>query len=168
MKVLMRLFVKVLLLILVIAGAGGGACAWQAYRQSAPEAVVDRYLMCLIENDAENAYKLLDQSESTAMSSEEYAGALEAQDYILYSGYKIREGVVRRDSSANEYVDYHVEFLNAADEVKQEEEFTVKKQEDSILGIFDCWRVMAQHCLVQDYKITVPAGAEGPPPDLHR
>lgn len=160
MKVLRRLLTKLVILVLVITAAGGGACAWQAYRQSTPDYRLEQYLSCLIENDTEKAYAMLDQSENEQITAEEYASALLAQEYSLYSGYNIKNGETSRDADGNEYEEYHVEFLNAANEVKLESDFTVKKQAEAVFGIFDSWKVMAKHCLVQNYPITVPAGSE--------
>lgn len=160
MKVVTRLFTKLVIWGLVIILFGGGACAWQAYRQSTPDYRLERYLSCLIENDSEKAYTMLDQSENERITAEEYASALLAQEYSLYSGYNIKNGETSRDADGNEYEEYHVEFLNAANEVKLESDFTVKKQAEAVFGIFDSWKVMAKHCLVQNYPITVPAGSE--------
>ena len=160
MKVLIRILTKLVILVLVIAAAGGGACTWQAYQQSTPEYTMEQYLTCLIENTPEKAYAMLDQSENETITAEEYADALLEQEYSLYSGYQLKNGETKRDADGNEYEEYHVEFLNAADEVKLEADFTVKKQEKAVVGIFDSWKVMAKHCLVQNYPITVPTGAE--------
>lgn len=160
MKVLTRIFVKLLILVMIIAGVGGAVAAWNAYQQSTPDDTMETYLSYLIDNKAEQAYAWLDQSEQKAMTEAEYAKALDAGDYVLYSGYRITKGDLRRGESGQEYLDYHVKFLNAADEVKLEDDFTVKKQSTPIFGVFDSWKVMSDHCLIQDYEITVPAGAE--------
>lgn len=160
MKVVKRILIKTVILLLVIAAAGAGAASYRAYRQSTPEYAVRHYLSLLIDNNAEKAFTYLDQSEAQEMSLEEYKGALEAKRYSLYASYTVSETGKRRDSSGNEYTDYKAEFLNAADEVQAEETFTVKKQSNPVFGIFDYWKTQSAHCLIRDFEITVPRGAE--------
>ncbi|MDO4323425.1 MAG: hypothetical protein Q4C61_12940 [Lachnospiraceae bacterium] len=160
MNVFKRIFVKVLLFLLVVVLAGGGAVGWRAYRQSTPEYAIEKYLSLLIDNSSEKAYGLLDQSEDVSMTSAEYAEALKEKKYSLYSGYKVDEVEKRRDNEGNEYTDYHVEFVNAGEEVQLEEDFTVKKQPEPLMGIFDQWKVLSGHCMVKNFLLTVPTGAE--------
>ena len=160
MKVFRRVVVKILIFLLVVAAAGGGAAGWQAYRQGTPDYAMDKYLSYLIDNNADKAYVLLDQSEDGSLTKSEYASALEGKKYSLYSGYKTEEMEKRRDSDGNEYTDYHVEFVNAGDEVQLEEDFTVKKQADPLFGVFDQWKILSGHCMVKNFRVTVPAGSE--------
>lgn len=160
MKVWKRVLVKVIIFLLVVLAAGGGAACYRAYQQSTPEYAVNKYLTSLIDNQSQKAYALLDQSEDGELSLSEYAGALEAKKYSLYSSYNLNELEKRRDSSGNEYVDYHAEFLNADGEVQTEEDFTVKKQSDAVFGIFDSWKTLSSHCLIKNLQITVPAGSQ--------
>ena len=88
MKVFRRVVVKILIFLLVVAAAGGGAAGWQAYRQGTPDYAMDKYLSYLIDNNADKAYVLLDQSEDGSLTKSEYASALEGKKYSLYSGYK--------------------------------------------------------------------------------
>lgn len=160
MKVLKRILLKTLILLIVIAAAGGGAASWQASRQSTAGYAMDHYLAMLIDNSIDKAFQYLDQSEAQEMTKEEYTGALEAKRYSLYTSYEATEAEKRRDNNGNEYVDYKVTFKDAADEVQAEESFTVKKQPEQVLGIFDRWKVMSDHCMVKNFVLTVPAGSE--------
>ncbi len=160
MKAGTRIIIKMFILLLVIALAGGGAAGLRAYRQSSAEYTMDRYLDLLLANDSDRAYALLDLSEDGEMSGAEYAAALEGKQYGLYTECKAEEIAQRRDNDGNEYVDYHVQFLDAEGEVQLEDDFTVKKQSEPMFGIFDRWKVLSGHCMVKNFPITVPAGSE--------
>ena len=160
MKVLKRILIKLFILLLVVVVFGGGAAAWQAYNQSTSEYAMESYLTMLIEDNGDKAYTLLDQSEDDLLTVEEYKEALTAKKYSLYSSFQTQAGETRHDENGNEYIDYHVQFLNAADEVELEDEFTVKKQTKAVFGVFDNWKVQSAHCMVRNYSITVPAAAE--------
>jgi hypothetical protein len=160
MRAWKRVLIKFVLLLLVITLAGGAAAGWRAYRQSTPEYVMEQYLSLLIDNNSEKAYELLDQSEDATMTAEEYAGALTAMKYSIYASYTVQEVEKRRDNDGNEYTDYHVAFQNAGDEVLAEEDFTVKKQAEAVFGVFDSWKVLSGHCMVKNFQLTVPTGAE--------
>lgn len=160
MTVFKRVIIKVIILLVVIGAAGGGTSAFIASRQSTPEYTMDQYLGYLIENDSERAYGLLDQSEDVTLTQEQYAEALTAKSYSLYSSYTMTEQETRRDENGNEYTDYQVEFEDAGGTVQAEETFTVKKQSQRVLGLFDQWKVMPDHCFVQNFLLTVPAGSQ--------
>lgn len=160
MSVFKRVIIKVIIILLVICAAAGGAIGWQGSRQSTPEYAMQHYLSLLIDNNGAKAYEMLDQSENTKISEQEYETALEARKYSLYSSGKTTELEKRRDNNGSEYVDYRVEFQNAAGDVQQEETFTVKKQAEATFGIFDKWKVLAGHCMVENFMLTVPAGSE--------
>lgn len=160
MKVFKRVLVKVIILLVVIALGGGSAASYQAYRQSTAEYAVNHYLSLLIDNSADKAFACLDQSEDQVMSQAEYGEALTAKKYSLYASFKATEKEKRRDNDGNEYVDYQVEFLDAAGEKQMEEQFTVKKQPQRVLGVFDRWQVLSSHCMVRDFLLTVPTGSE--------
>lgn len=160
MKVFRRVLTKTIILLLIVLISGGSAAGWQAYRHSTADYAVKRYVQLLVDHDAEKAYKLLDQSEAEVMTKEEYTGVLEAKKYSLYSDTEVSEVEKRRDNDGNEYTDYQVKFKDAAGEVKLEEELTVKKKEDAVLGFFDKWQVLSAHCMVQDFELAVPHGSE--------
>lgn len=160
MKVFKRVLIKIIILLCVIGIFGGGAACWQAYRQSTPGYAIETYLSKLIDGSSDKAYLLLDQSEDAAMTAAEYAKAAEAKKYSLYSEYNLYELEKRRDNDGQEYVDYRAEFLDAAQSVQLEENFTVKKQSEAVLGIFDKWNVLSGHCMVKDFLLTVPTDAE--------
>lgn len=159
MKVWKRVLIKSIIFLLIVAVAGGGAAGFRAYRQSTPEYAADKYMTCLIENDVKKAYALLDQSEDK-LTQKEYEEALKAKKYSLYSSFKMEEQEKRRDNEGNEFIDYRVKFLDAAGETKAEEAFTARRQETAVLGVFDTWKIMAQHCMVKDFRITVPRDAQ--------
>lgn len=159
MRVLRRVLIKLFIFLLVVVVFGGGAAAWRAYEQSTPEYAVQNYLTMLIEDNSDRAYTLLDQSEDDALTIEEYKEALKARKYSLYSSFRTKAGETRHDENGNAYIDYHAEFMNAADEVELEDAFTVKKQSKSVFGVFDSWKVQSAHCMVRNYSITVPAGS---------
>ena len=133
MKVWKRVLIKSVIFLLIVAVAGGGAASFRAYRQSTPEYAADKYMTCLIENDAKKAYVLLDQSEDK-LTQKEYEAALKAKKYSLYSSFKMDEQEKRRDNEGNEFIDYRVKFLDAAGETKAEEEFTVRRQSSMIIS----------------------------------
>lgn len=160
MKVVRRVIIKVIVLLLIVAVSGGAAASLQAYRQSTAEYAANRYAALLADNDVDHAYQMLDQSEDASITKEEYKGVLEAKKYSLYSGTKVTELEKRRDNNGNEYTDYHVQFTDASGEVKQEEDITVKKQADAVLGLFDKWQVLSDHCMVKDFQLIVPHGSE--------
>lgn len=160
MKAFTRVLLKVILFLLVVAVAAGGAVGWRTYQRSAPDYIMDQYLSLLVDGNDEKAYKLLDQSEEEGMSSEEFAEALKGKQYSLCASCTAEELQKRTDNDGNEYVDFHVEFKNAEDAVQSEENFTVKKQAKAAFGVFDQWKVLSGHCMVKDLEITVPAGAE--------
>ena len=137
MKVMKRVLIKMIILLLVVAVFGGGAACMQAYRQSTPKYAIETYLSRLIDNRADKVYALLDQSEDAAITAEEYAAVLEEKQYSLYSEYNLFEIEKRRDNDGQEYIDYRIEFLDAAQAVQLEEDFTVKKQASPTFGIFD-------------------------------
>lgn len=159
MKVWKRVLIKTIIFLLVVAAAGGGAAGFRAYLQSTPEYAVDKYLTCLIENSGEKAYALLDQSEDK-LEPAQYEEALKAKKYSLCSSFQADELEKRRDNEGNEFIDYRVKFMDAAGETKAEEEFTIRRQDDAVLGIFDEWKIMAGHCMVKNFRITVPADSE--------
>lgn len=160
MKVLKRILIKSLILLFVIALSAGGAAGLRGYRQSTAQYAMESYATYLIDNNTEKAFSLLDQSENDVLTSEEYVDALEAGKYSLYSSFHIKEEEKRLDNNGNEYIDYHVEFLDAAGEVQTEEDFTAKKQAKAVLGIFDKWKIMSDHCLIENFSLVVPNGAE--------
>lgn len=160
MKVLKRVLIKFIILVLVVGIFGGGAAAWQAYKQSTPQYAIENYLTKLIENKSDKAYQLLDQSEDAYISETDYSKALETKKYSLYSEYNLFEMEKRRDNDGQEYIDYRIEFLDAAQSVQLSEDFTVKKQAEPIFGIFDEWKVLSGHCMVKDFLLTVPTGSE--------
>ena len=160
MSVWKRVLIKTVVLAFVIVLFGAGAAGWQAYRQSTPEYAMDKYIALLIENSGEKAYALLDQSEDAAMTSEEYETALAEKKYSLFASYDVTASEKRRDQSGNEYVDYRTEFKDADGAVQMEETFTVKKQAEPLFGVFDQWKVLSGLCMVKDFVLTVPAGAE--------
>lgn len=160
MKVLKRVLIKTVILLLIVALSGGGAACWQAYRQSTPEYAMKKYLSLLIDSSSEKAYALLDQSEDGEITKEEYQTTLEAKKYSLYSDYNLFEMEKRRDNDGQEYIDYQIEFLDAASEVQASESFTVKKQSKATFGIFDNWKVLSGHCMVKNFVLTVPTGSE--------
>lgn len=159
MRVLRRVLIKLFIFLLVVVVFGGGAAAWRAYEQSTPEYAVQNYLTMLIEDNSDRAYTLLDQSEDDALTIEEYKEALKARKYSLYSSFQTKAGETRHDENGNAYIDYHAEFMNAADEVELEDDFTVKKQSKPVFGVFDNWKVQSAHCMVRNYSITVPTGS---------
>lgn len=160
MTVLKRILIKTIIFLAVIGVAGGGTAAFIASRQSAPEYAMDQYLTCLIEDNAQRAYGLVDESGDVSLSEAEYAQALTAKGYGLYSSYTMTEQETRRDESGNEYTDYQVSFADAAGEEQAEETFTVRKQSSQVLGLFDEWKVLPDHCFVRDFVLTVPAGSQ--------
>lgn len=160
MKVLKRILIKILILLLVIGVFGGGAACYQANRQSTADYAMDHYLALLIDNSVDKAYSSLDQSEAQALTKDEYEGALDAKKYSLYAAYQMKESEKRRDNNGNEYVDYDVTFQNAAGEEQASERFTVKKQSEQVLGLFDRWKVLSDHCMVKNFLLTVPTGSE--------
>lgn len=160
MKVFKRVLLKLLILLLVIGVSGGGAACYQANRQSTASYAVDHYLTLLIDNSVDKAYSSLDQSEAQEMTKEAYEGVLEAKKYSLYASYQMKEAEKRRDHNGNEYVDYDVTFQNAAGEEQASERFTVKKQSAQVMGLFDRWKVLSDHCMVKNFLLTVPAGSE--------
>lgn len=160
MKVFRRILIKVLILAVVICVSGGGAACYQAYRQSTAEYAMNRYLSLLVDNDAEKAFSYVDQSESQKISKTEYQSALDEKRYSLASSTKTEELQKRRDNNGNEYVDYQVQFLDAAGKVDLEETFIVKKQSDLVYGVFDRWKVLSDHCMVKDFVLKVPVGSK--------
>ena len=158
-KVLTRILIKSLILLFILAVAAGGAAAYQGQRQSRADYTINRYLTLLLENDRERAWSLLDNSEGIALTEDEFFDAAEGKKYSIYASYDLKELEKRRDNNGNEYTDFHVKFYDAADELKAEEDFTLKKQSGRRFGIFDIWKVMGDHCLIRDFKITVPSGA---------
>lgn len=159
MKVAKRIFIKLLILIVVVGLGGGGAVAYQGYRQGTSDFAVNRYLTMLTDNNSEKAYALLDQSGEIKLTKAEFAKALEGKKYSLYASFQAEAQEKRRDNDGNEYADYHVKFFDAADEIQAEEDFTVKKQAEPLFGVFDSWKVLGDHCMIKDFKITVPAGS---------
>lgn len=159
MKVWQRVIIKVFIFLLVVAAAGGGVAGWRAYQQSTPEYTVNHYLTLLLDNSADKAYGLLDQSEEESLTAGEYASVAEAKKYGLYASYKVDELETRRDNDGHEYVDFKAEFMDADNEVQATEEFVVKKQSEATFGVFDKWKVMSSHCMVKDFLLTVPAGS---------
>ncbi len=158
-KVLTRILVKGLILLFIVAVTAGGAAAYQGQKQSTADYAIDRYLTLLLENDSQRAWSLLDNSEGIELTEDEFFDAAEGKKYSIYASYKLKEPEKRRDNNGNEYADFHVQFYDAADELKAEEDFTLKKQSDRRFGIFDVWKVLGDHCLVRDFKITVPSGS---------
>ncbi|MCC8138062.1 MAG: hypothetical protein LIO76_08390 [Clostridiales bacterium] len=159
MKVFRRILIKLVILIVVIALFGGAAYVNHYWPQSSSQGALEEYLSLLIENNAEEAYERLDQSESTVLTLTEYQAAVQAWKYALYESCQTEEISVRQGSNGDSYADYHVEFLNSSDEVQLECDITLKKQSDAILGMLDQWKVLPDHCLVTGLRITVPAGS---------
>lgn len=159
MKVVKRLLIKFVLLLLVIALGSGCAVAYRGYRQSTSEYAIDRYLTLLTDNNSEKAYTLLDQSDDLQLTKAEFTEAVSGKKYSLYSAFTVENGEKTRDSEGNEYAQYHVIFVNAANEVQAEEDITLKKQSEQRFGLFDEWKVLGTHCMVQNFRITVPTGS---------
>lgn len=158
-KVLTRVLIKSLILLFIVAVAAGGAAAYQGQKQSTANYTIDRYLKLLLENNSERAWSLLDNSEGIELTEDEFFDAAEGKKYSIYASYELEEHEKRRDNNGNEYTDFHVKFYDAAKELKAEEDFTLKKQSDRRFGVFDIWKVMGDHCLVRDFRITVPSGS---------
>ena len=159
MKVVRRIIIKILILLFVVAVGSGCAAAYQGQRQSTPGYAIDRYLTLLIDNNSEKAYSLLDETDGIRLSKTEFLDAVSAKKYSLYASFQAVAQEKRRDSAGNEYADYHVEFLNAADEVQTEEDFTLKKQTEQRFGMFDEWQVLPSHCIIRNFQLQVPAGS---------
>lgn len=160
MKVVKRILIKSVILLLVIGLSAGGAACLRGYRQSTAGYAMESYAAYLIDNNTEKAFGLLDQSENEVLTKDEYIEVLQSEKYSLYASYQIKESEKRRDNSGNEYTDYHVEFLDAAGKVQKEEDFTAKKQSSAFMGIFDRWKILSEHCMIQNVTVTVPTGAE--------
>lgn len=159
MKVVKRIIIKLLILLIVIVIGGGCAAAYQGYRQSTSDYAIERYLSLLTDSNSEKAYSLLDQSENVDLTKSEFTEAVTGKKYGLYASFKAEAQEKRRDDDGNEYVDYHVSFMNAADEVQAEEDFTLKKQSEQRFGMFDVWKVLGDHCMIQNFQISVPVGS---------
>ncbi len=160
MKAFTRVLLKLFLFLLVVAAAACGAIGWRTYQRSKPEYIMDRYLSLLLEDDSAKAFELLDQSESDPMTAEEFAEALQGKQYGLSAAYTVEEKETRADDNGNEYVDFYAEFQDAEGSVQLAEDLTVRKQAKAAFGIFDQWKVLAGHCMVNDLEITVPTGAQ--------
>ncbi len=159
-KVFARVLTKGLILLFIIGAAAAGAAVFQGQRQSTAGYTADRYLTLLLENNSDRAWSsFLDKSEENPLTAAEFAEATEGKQYSLYASYEADELEKRRDSDGNEYTDFHVKFYDAANELKAEEDITLKKQSDRRFGIFDMWKVMGDHCLIQNFEITVPSGS---------
>ncbi len=158
MEVLKRVLVKSLILLFVVGVMAGGAAAYQGQRQSTAGYTVDAYLKLLLEDNSSRAWSFVDRSDDV-LTEAEFAEAAEGKKYGIYASYEAEELEKRRDNDGNEYTDFHVKFYDAANELKAEEDLTAKKQSNRRLGIFDVWKVLGDHCLVRDFRITVPAGS---------
>lgn len=159
MKVVKRIIIKLLILLFVVAVGIGGAAVYQGQRQSTPDYTIDRYLTLLTENNSEKAFSMLDETDGISLTKAEFSEAVTGKKYSLYASFKATAQEKRRDSAGNEYADYHVEFLNAADEIQMEEDFTLKKQPEQRFGMFDVWEVLSDHCMIRNFQIKVPAGS---------
>ena len=159
MKVVKRIIIKLLILLFVVAVGIGGAAVYQGQRQSTPDYTIDRYLTLLTENNSEKAFSMLDETDGISLTKAEFSEAVTGKKYSLYASFKATAQEKRRDSAGNEYADYHVEFLNAADEIQMEEDFTLKKQPEQRFGMFDVWEVLPDHCMIRNFHIKVPAGS---------
>ncbi|MCD8396043.1 MAG: hypothetical protein LUD12_02460 [Lachnospiraceae bacterium] len=159
MKVFRRLMIKFIILVLVVVVFGGFSYLVHYYPQSVPESALEEYLSLLVASDTEKAYEQLDQSENTQMTLEEYETAVLSKKYVLCDSYQVEEISSRQGTNGDSYVDYHVEFLDTSGTVLVEEDFTVKKQAEEILGLMPQWKVLASHCMVTNLQVTVPAGS---------
>ncbi len=159
MKVFWRITGKALILVLVVIVFGGAAFCLNASRESNPDYAMDQYLSLLVEGNTRRAYQLLDQSENTQMSREEYEDAVLESRYVLNDSFEAEETASRNGTNGEEYVDFHVSFMDTSGTVTKEQDFTVKKQADARLGLFDEWKVLSSHCMITDLRITVPAGS---------
>ncbi|MCC8107404.1 MAG: hypothetical protein LIO99_15640 [Clostridiales bacterium] len=159
MKVFRRILLKLVILILVIVLFGGAAYVVHYWPQSSPGGALEAYLELLIENDTEKAYERLDQTESTVLSQTEYESAVQAWKYALCDSYRIEEISTRQGTNGESYADYHVEFLDSSEEVQLECDITLKEQSDAILGMLDQWKVLPDHCMVKNLRVTVPVGS---------
>ncbi|MCD7819792.1 MAG: hypothetical protein LUH07_12210 [Lachnospiraceae bacterium] len=159
MKVFRRIVIKLIIFVLVVAVFGGAAYVKHYYPQSSPESALNQYLTLLSENNTEKSYDLLDQSENTEMTLEEYETAIQTGKYALYDSWQIEETGTRQGTAGESYVDYHVEFLDVSETLQMECDFSVKKQSDVLLGLLNQWKVQGSHCLITDLRITVPGNA---------
>lgn len=160
MKVIKRILIKSIILVLVIAAGSGTAIGVRGYRQSTAQYAVDTYTAMLTEGNGEKAFDFLEQAAEQVLTKEEYLSVLEAEKYGLYSAVNIKEAEKHLDSDGNEYTDYHVEFLDASGAVQKEEDFTAKKHAAAVFGIFDEWKILSDHCMIENFGLTVPVGAE--------
>ncbi len=159
MKVFWRVTGKTLILVLIVLVFGGAAYCMHGSRESSPQYAIDQYLSLLVDGNTNRAFQLLDQSENTQMSQEEYEDAVRESKYVLNDSFDAEELARRSGTNGEEYVDYHVSFTDASGAVAQEQDFTVKKQANARLGIFDRWKVLSSHCMISDLRITVPTGS---------
>ncbi|MCD7746244.1 MAG: hypothetical protein LUI13_13365 [Lachnospiraceae bacterium] len=159
MKVFRRILIKIILLALVIAAAGCAACLVHGYPMSQPESALKEYLSLVMAGDTETAYERLDQSEGTELSLDVYELAMLEKKYALYESIQIEEVSSRAGTDGESYADCHVEFLDEDGVAWLEDDFTLKKQEESVLGLMDQWKVLSDHCLITNLQVTVPAGS---------
>ncbi len=159
MKVFRRILIKLVILVLVIVLFGGAAYVAHYWPLSSSQGALEEYLTLLIENNTEEAYEWLDQSESTMLTQTEYETAVKAWKYALYDSYSMEAISTRQGTNGESYADYHVEFLNVSGEVQLECDITLKEQPDEILGMIDQWKVLPDHCMVSGLQVTVPTGS---------
>ncbi|MDD2957997.1 MAG: hypothetical protein PHR92_05645 [Lachnospiraceae bacterium] len=159
MKVWKRVLIKVLIFLLIVGIAGFGGIAYKESGQSGSDDILSYYAEKLIANEQNRAYACLDNSRDVALTEEEFTKAAEAKKYSMYASYKIEKLQNRQDEDGTEYDDYKLTFLNSAEEVQAEETVSVVKEKEKRFFFFDDWRVLPDHCMVQDYTITVPAGS---------
>ncbi len=159
MKVFRRILIKTIVLALVIAAAGCAAFLVHGYLTSRPESALEEYLSLVMAGDTETAYERLDLSEGTELSLDVYELAMLEKKYALYETVQMEEVSSRAGTGGESYVDYHVEFLDEDGVAWLEDDFTLKKQEESVLGLMEQWKVLSDHCLITYLQVTVPTGS---------
>lgn len=160
MKVWKRLLIKSVIFIIAVAAAGAGGIAWKEIGRDTARYALEQYAQHLIDQEADRAYLYQDTRQKGALTQEEFTSAAEARKYSLYAGYKLEKVQNRTDENGSEYEDYLISYVNSDDEVQAAEEISVRKQEEKKFFVFDQWKVMPDHCLVKDFTLQVPAGAQ--------
>ena len=160
MKVVRRILLKLLFLILVVGICGGAAAFWKGSRESKASEAAMHYVQMLISGESEAAYQMLDQSSGMPLTLEEYQAALEGKKYAVYPSFRLKEDASVTGPDGRQRVRYLAEFLDAENEVRQEELFTFCMRAEKILGFFPRWTVLPDHCLIENYTLMVPADSQ--------
>lgn len=126
-------------------------------RKGSPERYAEKYFTYYVTNNYKEMYKMIDCKESDFISFDNFKGKCEGEKiYGSMTDYSISSPTKNGDS-VTFVVSY---YLNEAS-TPNTYTITLNKQKKNTYLFFNTWKVSIKRILVDDFEVSIPAGAKG-------